>query len=247
MFEEQREDVRSQIRMHMADLASTSSGGDLAPPPSSRRFDEETLSNPTPGGPSSAGVEWAKDAAGLARLPSITESARSVRAVQANARQSKAPRARSLVVAVATVGALALVGIVVGVQPRWAKGVALAPTAGSEAAAPASASASTATIAKAMHLEVKASPTAATLTLDDAAITNPFSGSFERDAIEHRLQATCPGYATEARLVRFDGADVSFELNLQKVTEIAPKPKGKTAPGAPPKPTRPPLDKDPYQ
>ena len=246
LFEEQREDVKSQIRMHMQNLAS-SSGGDLAPPPSSRRFADETLSSTTPGGASKEGVEWAKEAAGIPRLPSITESARSVRAVLANTRPSKAPRARGVVLAVSSAGALAIVGALIALSPRGANDAATSRASSSEAAAAASASAPPVTLAQTMHLEVTASPATATLTLDDAAITNPFSGSFGRDAVEHRLQASCPGYATEARLVRFDAADVRFELNLQKVAEVAPKPKGKAPPQAAPKPTRPPLDKDPYQ
>jgi hypothetical protein len=99
---------------------------------------------------------------------------------------------------------------------------------------------------------VHASPADAVVSFDGARVANPFVGSFESDAIEHRLQVARSGYVTTTKLVRLD-RDVSLDIVLDKVAE-RPPPAPSVAPAKPPPPSGqppatkvPPLDVDPWR
>ena len=232
LFAEQRDDVRAQIRMHMANLRSERETAEAA-------GGEERSSQPNARG---GDVDWPKEIASLPRLE-LTESTRSVRAVQRSAPFTGAPTRRAWQAAF-VVAAVAFLGIlawpIVTPPPVAAPSVAPASTSG-----PSVSSVATPPV----HVELRASPPEATITLDDAPLTNPFAGSFVRDALAHRLQVTREGYASEGRLLRFDGDDVELALTLLPLADAAAA--GRARPpgvGARPAPTaRPHLDKDPYR
>lgn len=91
------------------------------------------------------------------------------------------------------------------------------------------------------------------MTLDGATVPNPFTGSFARDALEHRLQVTRDGFVSEGRLLRFDGDDLDLALTLSALPEPRASARPSTsAPGPAPAPRprlppRPHLDADPYR
>jgi serine/threonine protein kinase len=239
LFSEQREDVRAQIRMHMANLRSeravseAAAGDKLAPAAAS--------SEP------SGDVEWPTEVASLPRIE-VTESARSVRAVQKTTQPTRGPIPRPWqLTAALAVGLVALVAIASGrfFAPRHAAPASLVSGA---ASAPSAAPSS-----PPVHVEIHAIPPEATITLDDAPLTNPFSGSFARDGLEHRLQVAREGYGSEGRLLRFDGDDVNLGIVLAPVFDAGaplearpPRSFGGAGPRRPGK-ERPRLDKDPYQ
>jgi hypothetical protein len=69
----------------------------------------------------------------------------------------------------------------------------------------------------AVRLEVWATPSDATLFLDDAELpANPFAASFPADALEHRVRASRAGFVPDAKLVRFDGTDVTMRFDLTR-------------------------------
>jgi serine/threonine-protein kinase len=240
MFEEQREDVREQIRHHMANLGSARDllvSGTVGP-------DDMTQSGPISGSP----------AADIKSLPKIeiTDSARSVRAVNRNALWAREARATWGVRALVAAGTAVLVVsgfVVVRERERSASADADASLA----------PAGSAMIARApVRVALKGVPAEATITLDDAPLANPFTGVFARDALEHRVRVACPGFTTESRLVHFDTEEVSLEVALQRVQEadaaaaVAPTVKPtpitpRTGPVRPPGSARPKLDEDPWK
>ncbi len=238
LFSEQREDVRAQIRMHMANLRteraiSEAASGDK-PAPASQASE------------SSGDVEWPTEIASLPRIE-VTESARSVRAVQKTAQPSRLPVSRTWQLAGALAAGLVVFAVIALGRPFAARRAAPLPSAAS-----APSGGPLAVVAPPVHVDLHATPPDATITLDDAPLTNPFSGSFARDALEHRLQVARDGYGTEGRLLRFDGDDVDLAIVLAAVPdaavplEVKPRSPGGIVPRVPPK-ERPHLDKDPYQ
>jgi hypothetical protein len=94
---------------------------------------------------------------------------------------------------------------------------------------------------------VHAAPSDATLVLDDARLNeNPFDGAFASDGLQHRLQASAPGFLPETRLVPFEGGDVTIDVVLQKAPAAAPA-HGSKATGAGTAPSRPKLEDDPWK
>jgi serine/threonine protein kinase len=255
LFADQREDVRAQIRMHMTNLrierenseAAESSGG------KSNRISSSG------GSPRGGDVEWPTELASLPKIE-LTESARSVRAVQKSGPAPGEPGSalrrawQAALVVVAIAFAFVLAWPILSPSPRpSAVSAGMGSTSATTtpaATAPLAGSVTLAAASPPVHLSLSALPLEATITLDDAPLTNPFSGSFARDALVHRLQVTREGYATEGRLLRFDGDDVDLTVALPPLpdagsTEAKPHPPG-AAPHAAPT-SRPQLDKDPYK
>jgi serine/threonine protein kinase len=238
LFAEQRQDVRAQIRMHMANLRSereVAGEGDDRPTPSERGVN----------------VEWPKELASLPRID-VTESARSMRAVQKVADPWRGPSKWMWGLTATAAGAIALLGAFAFGRPSsGGRGaIAASPSSLADSARPIAPPADLAT--SPVHVALRASPPEATIALDDAVLTNPFSGSFTRDAIVHRLQVTREGYLAEGRLLRFDGDDVDLALSLPAIADAAPsavkpRPPGARTPRAQPSSSRPQLDKDPYE
>ena len=231
MFSSQREEVRGQIREYMANL---SSGKNIVVSAS-----DETMPGATPivTGPSSP-----------PRLV-ITESSRSVRAVQSNATRLPESRgSRRARLAMAIGGTVLVIVAIVSIRQRVARPptppLSSAGMSGISSAAPMPERPS-------VRLRIQASPSDATLVLDDAELpSNPFTGSFAKDSLEHRVRASRPGYVTETKLVRFD-EDVMIDLSLAKAEVEAgggtAKPV-KPGPANPQTPSgRPKLDEDPWR
>lgn len=66
-------------------------------------------------------------------------------------------------------------------------------------------------------VHVRASPGAASLTMDGAPLSgNPFHASYPRDGTSHTVRATAPGYFPEERTIAFD-RDTSLEIALHAV------------------------------
>ena len=115
----------------------------------------------------------------------ITESSRSVRAVQSNARRAPESRAsrRGRLAVVMGLSVLMVVGLIM-VRQRVVHT--------SPAPLPSAAASGSAILARpSVHLHVHVVPIDAVLSLDDAELpNNPFDGSFAKDALEHRVQAS---------------------------------------------------------
>jgi serine/threonine protein kinase len=244
LFAEQREDVRAQIRMHMANLRSereSSEGG------ASAKDD-----GPTPAPRRDGDVAWPREVASLPHIE-LTESARSVRALQRSAPAAGEPamsaRARRAWGVSLVLGGFAFVAVLAWPILSGSRRQAAAP--GEAAATTALASVSTTAANSPVHVELSASPPEAVITLDDAHLTNPFSGAFARDALVHRLQVSREGYASDGRVLRFDGDDVALAIRLAALADAAPpgsKPRPPAGSALYPVPTsRPQLDKDPYR
>jgi serine/threonine-protein kinase len=122
--------------------------------------------------------------------------------------------ATRIVIVVATLGAAVLllllaIGAAARLGARTEQSAAASTEAPASGAAPASA-VPTVTV----HLE--ATPREATLRLDGAALgANPFRGAMPRDGVAHRVEASAPGYRTDARVVVFD-RDVDLLLPLAR-------------------------------
>jgi serine/threonine protein kinase len=239
LFAEQREDVRAQIRMHMADLRSE------------RELSEEGADGkdgkPSQPAARTGDVEWPKEIASLPKID-VTESARSVRAVQKSAAPSRRSKAgkRAWRWGTALGAAFGLLLAIVWLTPPVDRSPITKPSAAA-ALEPLSALKTP----PSMRVALRASPAEAVITLDDAVLANPFSGFFLRDDLEHRLQVTREGYETDARLLRFDGDDVDLAVTLTPLPDAGAsiaKPKATVTP--PPRTqitSRPRLDSDPYK
>jgi serine/threonine protein kinase len=234
LFKSQRADLRRQIKLHMANVGSSGKDFTLGGPDSSR----------IP--PSSAPTERT--------LTQLTESEKSVRAVQSSARRppekkDKAPRfGMAVAVGLAAVALVALLFVGQRGEHREAAGAGSLATA---TAAPLD-------VRPSVHVAARATPDDAILYLDDAELPgNPYAGAFPKDTLDHRVRASRAGYVSDTKLIRLDGSDVSVAFDLQRATPDAappapkPGPKGAPAP-APPKPAgsarppgRPALDDDP--
>ena len=69
--------------------------------------------------------------------------------------------------------------------------------------------------ARLVDVSLVASPPAARFTLDGLSLQgNPYKGRLPSDEAPHTLEATAPGFVTETRPLRFDGA-VQVELSLK--------------------------------
>jgi hypothetical protein len=244
--------VRAQIRMHMANLRSErelseeGSKEKTSDPPKRAASAEETQQG---------AVDWPNEIASLPSLD-VTESSRSVRAVQKTAQPARASVRRAWQVAAALAGALGLVLALAWVRPSVGRSdVSDAQPSASAESSPSAAVSSASSVPPdpsappmaPVHVDVRASPPEALITLDDAPLTNPFSGSFSRDALQHRLQVARDGFVPEGRLLRFDGDDVALAIDLARAHDAGSsdsRSRGASPRGAP---ARPQLDKDPYQ
>jgi hypothetical protein len=232
LFSEARDDVRQQIKEHMANLQSARDLLIVNP-------EDETQAGPRSSPRSTAPLSVPDNPPRL-----ITESSKSMRAVQSNAQrapEAKGARHTRLVLAIG--GALLVVlGLVIG-------RIRMRPAAdGPQTAAASAAAMSAAASARpAVHVLVHVLPEDAMVLLDDAELPhNPFVGSFPKDGLEHRVVATHAGYASETRLVRFDD-DVALAFTLQKAPEAGAAATATGRPKTPPGPKRPKLDEDPYR
>ena len=245
LFADQRDDVRAQIRMHMANLRSERESSEAAAGTGDR-------TNPAP--VRDGDVDWPQEIASLPKID-LTESARSVRALHKSAAAAGEPamsaRARHVWSVSLVLGGVAFVAVlawpILSGRPAATPGEAAATTGPGSVS---SAAASPPVHVEPVHVELSASPPEAAITLDDAHLTNPFAGSFARDALVHRLQVSREGYASDGRLLRFDGDDVQLAITLPALADAAlpePKPRSPTGSALRPLPTsRPHLDKDPY-
>ncbi|MEZ4308286.1 MAG: serine/threonine-protein kinase [Polyangiaceae bacterium] len=102
----------------------------------------------------------------------------------------------------------------------------------SAAPATAAVTASDAARADASTIEVKlsAKPDGAKMFLDDAALTNPFTGRFHRDDKEHTLRVEADGYTTATRAISF-GSDQTIEVALEHAAAQGARPSGGAAAG----------------
>jgi serine/threonine protein kinase len=232
LFSEQHEDQKRQIREHMLGVGAT-------PPPSSRRPNvirpqPQTQDAPPlePGAP--VGHESPHGF-------SLTEPSRSLRSSRAKEPRHEESRAAWFVVLAGTmVTAAAVLAAVAAVRSGGAHGPA---AASSPQAAPAH-----------VHLMLRAEPADAELLLDGVKVQNPYTVALPVDAADHRVQATLPGYAAQARTVRFDGGDVMLDLMLERAPDGAaapsasapPRQGGRPGPAAPPR-KQPKLDDDPWR
>jgi serine/threonine protein kinase len=70
-------------------------------------------------------------------------------------------------------------------------------------------------------LHVTSVPSGAKLSFDGAPLDgNPFSSSFNRDGLTHRIQADAPGFAPKSEWVTLDQADVAVTLTLDPVKAL---------------------------
>ncbi len=238
LFADQRADVRAQIRTHLANLRAERAAAEGSDP------GERAASSPGRTGD----VEWPAEIESLPKID-VTESARSVQAVQKTAPPAGGAGKR-LWLLIATVGG------VLGVTLALERGRPSTPRAEADASALRALPSESPLVPLAppavVHVGLRAFPPEATILLDDAVVTNPFAGSFARDPLTHRVQVVREGYASEGRLLRFDGDDIDLALTLAPLPDAghpAAKSWGGTGVVPRPKPTspRPPLDKDPYE
>jgi serine/threonine protein kinase len=199
LFKGERAEMRAQIHLHMGSNASPRE--QLAAEPVDG--DTVTALAPLPGAPPAS------------RAP-VTESARSVRAVHSSQRPVDTRRGLRASVALAVALPLIAAGALFVVGQR-----ATHPDA--ERTAPARVPPAPSPLApRAVRLVVTATPTDATLFLDDAELpANPFVASFPADALEHRVRASRAGFVPDAKLVRFDGTDVAMRFDLTRATADA--------------------------
>jgi serine/threonine protein kinase len=257
LFAEQREDVRAQIRMHMTNLRRERESSEAA---------DKSGSTSSPGIPRERGdsgdVEWPRELASLPKIE-LTDSVRSMRAVQksgpapgeqpaANAPMRRLWQASLVIAGVAFLAILSWPIVSPRQPPASGAASATAPILPPLGEPPGSTPPPSASLSSPpVHVALSALPPGAVITLDDAPLTNPFSGSFARDGLVHRLQVTRDGYASEGRLLRFDGDDVDLTLSLPPLADAsASESKPHPAPNGAPRPSpgaRPQLDKDPYK
>jgi hypothetical protein len=65
------------------------------------------------------------------------------------------------------------------------------------------------------HITIHTQPAEAELLLDDAPVPNPFSGSFPKSDLRHRLVVKAPGHRSEAEWLVFDG-DHTLDIQLAR-------------------------------
>lgn len=234
-FAEQREDVRAQIRTHLTNLRAERKAAEGTDP------GERSASSSKSGD-----IEWPAELASLPKID-VTESARSVQAVQRTALPVPGSSRLMWGVVVGLLGAFGVLLALAWGRPRLDSRVVVRPDS-----SPTPLEATVAAAASAVHVELRATPADAAILLDDAVVPNPFSGTFARDALAHRLQVVREGYANEGRLLRFDGDNVELEIALSPLADaghVEPRPRAPEAIVPRPKPasSRPRLDKDPYQ
>ncbi len=188
LFGEKREEIRRTIDEQLKGVAA----------------EVELSSGPTPGD------------TGLSSLPSLSASKASgasavSQSVGAATSVPEAPPpapARSLgpvaVGASALLLALAAGALWMGRQPPAVPPAAAAVTSASPVVS-AVAVAEPSTAATAVELTVHASPTTATLLLDGSPLpSNPFTGKFRRDGLQHQLRAEAADHRPVSRLISFD-------------------------------------------
>lgn len=149
-------------------------------------------------------------------------------------------------------GAVALVGVIAAVSMKGLGGnepveaakpnettrapaaATSAPAAGAEAtpdsarAVPATADEPRANVTK---LTITAKPDDAKIFIDDTPVDgNPYTGTFIRDAANHRLRVEADGHVTDKRLISFDDATKSVTVELSEKTAGVryPRPIAKT-------------------
>jgi serine/threonine-protein kinase len=71
--------------------------------------------------------------------------------------------------------------------------------------------------AQRVRIRVKVHPPDAKLTLDGAAVDNPYVIDRPRDDADHSLRAEAPGYESETRMLRFEQS-LDLDFGLQKAT-----------------------------
>jgi hypothetical protein len=80
-----------------------------------------------------------------------------------------------------------------------------------------------------LHLEIRVSPSTATITIDGVVVDgNPFSGSRVRDGSIHRIGVRAPGYVSQIVPVAFRAnlkVDVSLERARAEVAAVMPPPR----------------------
>ncbi|RYE87097.1 MAG: serine/threonine protein kinase, partial [Myxococcales bacterium] len=118
------------------------------------------------------------------------------------------PRSRAgLVLGGAAVALLALGGVwaLASRSPGAPSAAAVPSAAAPPVAAVASAPAAVEPGAASVELTVRAQPASATLLLDGAPLpSNPFTGKFRRDSLQHQLRAEAPDHRPVTRLVSFE-------------------------------------------
>lgn len=71
-----------------------------------------------------------------------------------------------------------------------------------------------------VHVVIRVSPSAATITIDDVAVDgNPFSGRRARDGGSHRIGVSAPGYISKIVTVDF-GANVTLDVSLERAPVV---------------------------
>jgi serine/threonine-protein kinase len=246
VFAERRAEMRKVIEQRLSHLAKQQDEGE-APPPSSivppslpeinQSITPPDIAEMTP--VSKSGVSSKSGVKSTTLMSSAPES---------NAEPPPEPRRRP-VLAVAAIVAIALAGGYAGFVGRRASSepatqASSAPATQASTTAPASASGK-------LELRAHATPAAAQLFLDDAALpSNPFTGKFLADGVAHKLRAEAAGYATRTQLVVFE-KDVAVEVTLTPSATAAAAPPvaarggapvvpaAVTAPPAPPQPAAP--------
>jgi hypothetical protein len=239
LFRAERDDLRRQIRMQMAELGESARDLVVTEEESRRHAAEAEAAQPAlepPPPPPPA--------------PSLVESVGSLRAVRTHVTGAvDRPSGRNSRVVVAVL-ALALAGGV-GITIRSMSNRASAG----------------ARTAESVKIVLRTTPADAVLTLDGAPVKNPFDGTLPRDTAEHRFEAQRAGYVGATKAVRFDHGDMSFDVALEKAPEpvpsaapvppapaapsssSAPSNKAKPAPASPSprSPMQPNLDDDPWR
>jgi serine/threonine-protein kinase len=131
-------------------------------------------------------------------------------------------------------GALAIfIGVITGVVivvNRQSANSTVVPPAMPVTARPTTTTA-TPDVPLACDVELRASPSAARLTMDGAPLAgNPFHASYARDGTSHKVRATAPGFLPEERTIAFD-RDTALEIALRPVPPGTTPPPVETQPG----------------
>ncbi len=208
---------------------------------------EETRDGAAPSGsrvPESGPTSGVESPAGF----SITESVQSLRAVRKSTPHAGEARGGWAARTGATAAILLAFGVaVIGLVAVRA---GTPPVSALDPAPPRAAARAPRALTR---LTVRVEPEGAVVSFDNAPVTNPFVGTFERDEVEHRLKVTCTGYAPATKLVRLDRDEVTQDVKLDKLDGApalgatpAPASSAKASPAK--RPTAPPrLDADPWR
>ncbi len=75
--------------------------------------------------------------------------------------------------------------------------------------------------ATSVHLIIHTEPATALITVDDAPVSNPFTGSFPKSDVRHHVMARATGYQNQAQWLAFD-TDHELTMTLLRAPAIVP-------------------------